>query len=248
MTTSAGLGITVLGSAGSYAEPGNACSGYLVRSPAATVVLDLGNGTLANVQRHVALADLDAVVLSHDHPDHWLDLPILRNALRYYLEVEGLRVYGTAGVLDQASVVISELEPTLVWTTIDATTGELAIGDQRLSFSRTEHPVETLAVRVEAAGRTFVYTSDTGSGWSPGGFLDDVDLLLCEATIPAKYEDVSLHLTGGQAGALARSGGVGRLVLTHIAPGVDAEAQRLAAADEFGGPVELATAGATFTV
>lgn len=241
--------LTILGCAGSYAEPGNACAGYLVRTPGATVVVDLGNGTLANLQRHVDLAALDAVVLTHDHPDHWLDLPILRNALRYYLMVDGLPVYGTAGVLEQAEAVISELAPTLVWTTIDAGTSELTIGDQVLTFSLTDHPVETYAVRVAAGARTLAYTADTGSGWTAGAkFVADADLLLAEATIPAAFEDQSPHLTARQAGALAQDAGVGRLVLTHIAPRVEAEDQRATAAAVFDGPVDLATVGVSYTV
>jgi ribonuclease BN (tRNA processing enzyme) len=248
VTTRNGMTLTVLGSAGSYAAPGNACSGHLVRSPGATVVYDLGNGALANLQRHVGLDEVDAVVLTHDHPDHWLDLPILRNALRYYLYREGLAVYGTAGILEQAEAVISELEPTLLWTTISAETSDLALGDQRLSFSLTDHPVETLAVRIEAAGRTLAYTADTGSAWASAGLLDGADLLLCEATIPQQYEDISPHLTGRQAGALARDAGVRRLVLTHIAPGVSAEEQVAAAAAVFDGPVEVAEVNATLSV
>jgi len=245
-----GLTLTVLGCAGSYAGPDNACSGYLVRSPGSTVVVDLGNGTLANLQRHVALAGLDAVVLSHSHPDHWLDLPILRNALRYYLMVEGLDVYGTAEILEQARVVIGDLEPTLRWTTISADMPGLTIGDMSFRFSRTDHPVETLAVRVEAAGSTFVYTADTGSRWAPDGvdFAAGAVLLLSEAATPEKYEDETQHLTGRQAGGLARDAGAGRLVLTHIAPGTSAEGQVAAAAGAFDGPVSVAEVHSTLAV
>ncbi|MGH9213982.1 MAG: MBL fold metallo-hydrolase [Acidimicrobiales bacterium] len=245
--TDLALTLTVLGCAGSYAGPGNACSGYLVRSEGATTVVDLGPGTLANLQLHVAIADVDAVVFTHHHPDHWLDLPILRNAMRYYLGVEGLPVYGTADALEQARVVIGDLEPTLRWTVIDPS-ARVTVGDQRLSFSLTDHPVETLATRVEAGGRTLVYSADTGSGWRPGDQVSGVDLLLCEATIPAAFEDRAPHLSARQAGALAREWGVGRLVVTHVAPGVDPEDQREAAAAAFGGPVDLASVNATFAV
>lgn len=246
--TDAGLAVTVLGCAGSYAAPGNACTGYLVRGGGATTIVDLGPGTLANLQRHAAIGDVDAVVLSHQHPDHWLDLPILRNAMRYYLGVEGLPVYGTAETLRQAQVVIGELEPTLRWTVVDAS-AQVTVGGQRIRFSRTSHPVETLAVRVDTDGRTLVYSADTGPRWEPGDVASGADLLLCEATIPDDREDDDgPHLSGRQAGLLARRHGVGRLVVTHVAPGVDPEAQRAAAAAAFGGPVDVATPGATFAV
>jgi ribonuclease BN (tRNA processing enzyme) len=241
------LTVTVLGCAGSYPGPGNACSGYLVRSAGATVVVDLGSGTLSNLQRHVALDQVDALVLTHEHPDHWSDLPILRNALRYYLGVEDLPVYGTGGVLAQAQALISELEPTLRWTTLDVGS-TVEIGDQRLRFSRTDHPVETLAVRVEAEERTLVYTADTGSGWEPGDFLAGADLLLCEATMSEVHEDRAQHLTGRQAGALAQVAGIAHLVLTHIAPGVDPATQKTAAEKPFEGSVTLATPNAVIAV
>jgi ribonuclease BN (tRNA processing enzyme) len=195
----------------------------------------------------VPLDRLDAVVLTHEHPDHWLDLPILRNALKYYLRHEGLAVHGPTGVGDAAQALIGSLEPTLRWSTLGGGS-TVTVGDQRLRFSPTDHPVETLAVRIDAGGRTLAYTADTGAAWEPGDLLTGVDVLLCEATMPAAYEDQVQHLTGRQAGALARGAGVGRLVLTHIAPGVDREAQRDAAAAAFGGDVALAEVGVTLSI
>ncbi|HEX8803905.1 MAG TPA: MBL fold metallo-hydrolase, partial [Acidimicrobiales bacterium] len=237
--------VTVLGSSGTYPGAGEACSGYLVRSPGATVAVDLGSGTLARLQEHVEVADLDAVVLTHEHPDHWLDLPVLRNAMRYVLGLAGLPVHGTAGTLAAALAVAGELGPTLVWSTIEAGS-EVAVGDQRLRFSRTDHPVETLAVRVDTGGRSLLLSADTGPGWDPGPAGAGVDLFVCEATLRPEDEGRAQHLSARQAGALARSLGAGRLVVTHVAPGVDDAAQGRAAAEAFGGPVDVAADGATY--
>lgn len=248
------LELTVLGCSGSYAGgPGDACSGYLVQSPEATVAVDLGPGSLANLQAHVDIVDLDAVVISHEHPDHWLELPVLRNAMRYYLELEGLVVYAPAGVLAQARTVIGELEPTLTWTVVDADS-RVQVRDQSLSFSRTDHPVETLAVRLEhragALRRSFVYSADTGPGWAAGpAFAAETDLLLCEASIPVADEGSGIpHLSARQAGALAASAGAAHLVLTHIVPRVDPAAQMADAAGAYDGRLDLAVPGATFAL
>ena len=238
------LSVTVLGCSGTYAGPDEACSGYLLRSDTTTVVVDLGAGTLANLQRYVELGDVDAVVLSHEHPDHWLDLPILRNALRYVLDIEGLTVHGPAGVLAAARELIGEVEPTFVLSPI-AAGDALTVGDIALGFSRTDHPVETLAVRAESGGRSVIYSADTGPGWDPSGFGDGVDLFVCEATFRPD-EEGGVHLSARQAAGLARRLGAGRLVITHVSPLLEDEGQRLAAAEAYGGTVELARSGRTF--
>jgi ribonuclease BN (tRNA processing enzyme) len=241
------LTLTVLGCSGTYAGPGGACSGYLVQGDGAAVVLDLGAGTLANLQRHVGLADVDAVVLSHEHPDHWLDLPLLRNALRYVLGMadRGLAVYGTEGTRALAATVIGDLEPTLTWHTIDASS-TAEVGELRLRFSLTDHPVETLAVRVDGAGRSLLYSADTGQGWHPGPAGQGVGTFVCEASLPPEEEGSFQHLSAAQAGALAGEIGAERLVVTHIVPGRDPDEVRAQAARTFAGPLAVATTGADY--
>ena len=242
-----GLDVTVLGCSGTYPGADGACSGYLVRSPGAKVVVDLGAGCLANLQRHAPITDLDALVLSHSHPDHWLDLPLLRNAMRYVLDAEGLAVYGTAETLALAATVIGELPPTLVWHVVDGNS-TVEVADQVIRFSRTDHPVETLAVRVDAGGRSLLYSADTGSGWDATAVGRGVDLFLCEASLPPDEEGTVDHLSAREAGKLAHEVSADRLVLTHVVPGVDPDTQRGLAAEAFPGPVEVAATHRTFPV
>ena len=92
------LRVTVLGCGGCYAGPGGACSGYLVRSATTSVWFDCGPGTFANLQEHMDPRELDAIVVSHHHPDHCLELPVVYNALRYYIPVDSMAVHATSGV------------------------------------------------------------------------------------------------------------------------------------------------------
>jgi ribonuclease BN (tRNA processing enzyme) len=245
------LTVTVLGSAGSFGHPGNACSGYLVRTETTAVWLDCGPGTLSVLQEHVAVAELDAVIVSHEHPDHWLELPVLRNAARYVLGVDHLPVYGTAGTRALFEHVAGGKADPIDWTVV--TDGSaVTIDDVSFSFAATDHPVETLAVRADAHGRTFVYSADTGPAWSLAS-LDPTgagfDLAFCEATLAEADAGAVQHLTGTQAGRMARAAGVRRLALTHLYEDTGPDrAEAAATAEAFDGPVEVALPGHVFTV
>lgn len=243
--------VTVLGSAGTFGYPGNPCSGYLIRTDDTAVWLDCGPGTFSALQEHVTLAELDAIVVTHEHPDHCLELPVVRNAARYVLGIDRLPVYLTAGTRAVLECVIGDSVDPIEWTEI-TDRSSASIGDLSFSFSRTNHPVETLAVRVESRGRTLGYSADTGPGWTfaaldRGG--DGFDLALCEATLAEEDAGVVQHLTGSQAGAMARAAGVRRLALTHTYQDTGSDRVEAAAATgAFDGPVELAMPGHVFTV
>lgn len=249
-TADEGFSLTVLGCSGGYPLASRACSGYLIRGGGVNVVMDMGAGTFANLQRHIAYDDIDAVVLSHSHPDHWTDVAGLRVALKYGSGTEGLPVYGTAETRALATDVCDGLEPTFDWSVIsDGQT--VRIGGLELAFSRTDHYVETLGIAVEdtVSSARIVYTADTGSGWSTAELGRDFDLTLCEATFATDEEvgDV-LHLSAQQAGVMACETGSSRLVLTHLWPGSDPEVHRAQAEATFGKPVDVAEDGAVYKV
>lgn len=242
------LSVTVLGCDGSFAGAGGACSGYLVRGDGAALWLDCGPGTLANLQQHIDLDELDGVVATHAHQDHWVDLLTYLTAIKHARRRTGVPVWSPKRVRELAETVGGRLSPSFDWTLVKHG-ARATLGGLSLSFVRTDHGPETLAVRVdEAGGASFGYSSDTGPGWSLSELGPDLDLALCEATIPKESERTVQHLSGRQAGHSAKAAGVGRLVLTHVQPGVDPEQQRRDAAEAFPGPVELATVGVTFEV
>ena len=158
--------VTVLGSSGSYASPDNPCTGFLVRSPGATVLLDCGPGTLGPLQRTIDLGELDAVVLTHCHPDHWLELPVLRNVLLFFQPPRPslMPVYGTAETArmnTEITVPVEGRDEPFAWTVIDEH-AKVRIEDQEWTFRTTDHPVETLASQVAVGGRTAIVRIDRG--------------------------------------------------------------------------------------
>jgi ribonuclease BN (tRNA processing enzyme) len=233
------LSLTVLGCSGSFAPAGGACSGYLVRAAGTVLWLDAGPGTLANLQRHVDLDELDGIVLTHAHPDHWVDVLPYHNVARYIRPRTGVPVWSPVKVRDLAGQVNGAIAPAFDWQVV--TDGDVAhLGPLTMRFSRTDHAGETLAVRVDADGASLGYSADTGPGWSLSALGPGLGLAVCEATLAAEDEGRVQHLTGRQAGADARAAGARQLLLTHIQPGVDADRSRADAAEAFGAPVAVA--------
>jgi ribonuclease BN (tRNA processing enzyme) len=242
------LSVTVLGASGSYAGPGGACTGFLVQSPGANVWLDAGPGTLANLQNHTTLRDLSAMVLTHEHPDHWLEVPVVYSAIRHYERRKPVVVYGTAGTLALAEGLCPALPEAFEWRLI-ADGDTATIGDQDWFFSRTDHYVETMGVRADVDGRSFAFTADTGPRWGLTQLGSGINLAISESTFLSDTEPEGiLHLSARQAGSLAAEAGVDRLALSHLAPGQDPDAHRAEAEAAFGSDVLIANVGDTYIV
>jgi ribonuclease BN (tRNA processing enzyme) len=238
------LSLTVLGCDGSWTGPGGAGSGYRVSAGSAHVVVDLGPGAFANLQQRLDPASVDAVVLSHHHTDHWTDLHPLATHARFVGRRGRLPVYAPAGLADRTGLVASSV---LEWH--DVTDGDtVRIGPLDLTFHRTDHAFETLALRIEGGGRALGYSADTGPGWSLAELGPGLDLVLCEATYTLDHEGTAGHLSGRQAGEQARRAGSRRLVITHRWPTVDAADVASEAEAAFGGPVEQAVIGKEFVL
>ena len=240
------LAITVLGSSGTWSSATSGCSGYLVDDGTSRIWIDCGPGSFSALQQHCELKEVDAIVVTHDHPDHCMELPVIRNAMRFGLDIERMPFYSPRGVLALMEALLGtrgitpSFEPKMVGDRSVA-----RVGAMKLSFSRTDHPVETLAVRIESdeqPGRGIVYSSDTGPGWSVAKLGPDIALAVVEATfLDAETGETSgVHRTAAFTGQDARDAGVERLVLTHITPLGDPEAHRAEAAATFGGEVEVA--------
>jgi len=238
-----GLTVTALGCSGTYAAAGGACSGYLVRDDLTTVWIDAGSGTLGNLQLHVGLGDVDAVILSHEHPDHWTDLEGYYNVCRFVLERRGVPVYAPAGL--KGRTYDDDTSPYLEWHEV-ADGDRVNIGTLHVTFSRTDHGPETLAMRVDGERLSLGYSADTGPEWSFEALGPGLDLALCEATLPSGYRGDLQHLTATQAGNSARGAGAEKLLLTHLWPTVDPQESRRDASAAFGHDVVVATTNETY--
>lgn len=239
--------LTILGASASYAGPGQACAGYLVEGGGARVLFDCGNGVLAKLARVANPLGIDAVFITHGHPDHFVDLYAFQALLRYAPEgpAPALPLYAPNTLFERMTALLSdrgatELAEAFVHTQLCADC-PVTVKDLTVTARSVEHTHPTFALVAEADGVRLCYTADTGA---TGGVLEaarGADLLLAEATLPEQYAGAAPHLTSSQAGALARDADVSALVLTHVWPTNDRSAMVMAAAAEFDGPVSVAS-------
>lgn len=252
------MDVTVLGKSPSWPDRGGACSGYLVRGGGYTLLLDCGTGVFAKLRQHVDYRSLDAILISHLHPDHISDLVPYSFGLSYSNERDGrrpslhvppgahgfLRGIGDAwGFGDQLAQAfeLSEYDPE----------AELALGPFRVRFCEVPHFIQCFAIDIDTGRGRFTYGADCATNDALAEFARGTDLLMLEATEQdgqVSDEGVRGHMTAREAGLLAAQAQAPRLVLTHYSDELDSEAVRAGAEAGFGAPVELATAGSHFAV
>jgi ribonuclease BN (tRNA processing enzyme) len=253
--------LTVIGCSGSFAGPDSPASSYLVQADDQgrtwSVVLDLGNGALGPLQRHVDLAEIDAVFVSHLHPDHCVDICGLYVTRKYRPSgpVPGqLPIHAPTGAQERFALMYHGLDHRGM--TNEFAVHELAdaqvthVGPLSVTAYRVKHPVEAYGFRVEADGAVLAYTGDTDACAALGPLLADADLALTDsAFVDGRDSAEGIHLSGSRAAAAANAaGGVQRLMLTHIPPWNDPEVCRAQAAAVWSGPLDLAVQGKTYDV
>lgn len=245
--------LRVLGCSGTYPTTESPSSGYVISDPTATVWIDCGTGTFTALQSVMDYADVDALVITHVHSDHVLDIYPLYYARRFDGRCDRLPVYcpaGTEAHLSQFLVGDGASKLSYVFDFREVAEGDLVeIGDLRVTFATTDHPVPTNAVRVDGTEASFVFSSDTGPGMDLHDFARGADVLLCEASYQSDDMGPPLHLSAGQAADYAKRAEVGTLVLTHFWPTHDRQRsldEATAAAGDV--PVTAAYAGGVFDI
>jgi ribonuclease BN (tRNA processing enzyme) len=252
--------LTVLGRSPASPNPGEACAGYLVEGGNARVLVDIGPGVVAQLLRRHHPDELDAVVVSHMHADHMLDLVTLRYVYpwRARPREERLRVIMPPGSADQLLDLARgagnarHFEDSFRLAEHDGSSS-LRFGAMDMTPIETVHFIPCWGFRLEAGGRRLAYTADTGPCGALADLADSADLLLSEATLRALDEDAEPperrgHLLPAEAGEAARHGGSRALMLTHLPVEDGAAAARSAAAEAYGASVEIAEPNRTYEV
>ncbi|WP_290059728.1 MBL fold metallo-hydrolase [Amycolatopsis solani] len=232
--------LTVLGSCGAWPEPGRACAGFLLSHNGFHVVLDLGYGAAARLFAHCRLPD--AVVVTHEHPDHCADVSALGRAWHYTGPPgERLPLHCTPGTVRRLEALEPRPHPAELFAVHDL--GVPAdVGPFRLTPYLLPHHQPNFGVRLSAPGLTVAYTGDTGPSPLLAELGRDADLVICDATLrtpPAEGEPRYL-MTATDAGHWAAAAGARRLLLTHFWPGTDRAAAAEEARAEFAGEVLVA--------
>lgn len=245
--------LTVLGCAGSFPSARSAASGYLVEHDGHRIVLDLGSGAFGRLQAHTDPDTVDALLLSHLHPDHCADLVGLYVHRKYRWDgpAPALPTYGPSGTLRRADQMYGLREPASMREVLDVREHQAhyEVGPFRVRTTRVPHPVPAYATRVEAGGRALVFSGDTGPSPALVELSRGADLALFEASfVDDPRNPPDLHLSAREAGEHAAGAGVPRLVLTHLVAWNDPELSRAQAARAFDGELHLAEADATYEV
>lgn len=263
------MSLTVIGCSAAAPRAGGACSSYLVGFGEARILLDCGPASLSILRQHLNPRNLDAIVLSHFHADHTLDLIPLRYLLKYgppeatdrhgrerklplyvppggweFLQGLGAGLAGDGGPEFWSPFAVIEYDPER----------DLEIGGVGFVFAPTRHYLPCYAMRLSPAETdepVIVYGADTAPSDSVVALAGDADLLILEATLPTPETHEPMgHLTPRQAGTLAEeAGGVTHLVLTHYWGNIPPDVMTMEAETAFtNGTVGVATEGDVYTL
>ncbi|MFT4083056.1 MAG: MBL fold metallo-hydrolase [Nocardioides sp.] len=247
--------LTVVGCSGSYPGPDSPASCYLVEADHEgrtwRIVLDLGNGALGALHNYADPLTLDAVLLTHLHADHCIDMASYYVLRKWHPRgpQPKIPVWGPKGTARRLAKAYDLPKAPGMREEFDFHRYDdpFDIGPFEITPVAVDHPVPAYGLRIGADGVTLAYTGDTGPTPALQELADGVDLLLCEASFNEGDENPPhLHLTGAEAGRTATEAQARRLVVTHVPPWHDADAILAEAVGEFAGPTELARAGAVY--
>ncbi|PLR97717.1 MBL fold metallo-hydrolase [Bacillus sp. T33-2] len=242
--------LTVVGCWGGYPKMNEASTGYLLEHESFHLLIDCGSGVLSRLQNFLQPEELDAVILSHYHADHIADIGVLQHArlTQGFLgkKTPTLPIYGHP--LDEqefSKLTYKEITEGIAYDPAKM----LQAGPFNISFLPAVHPVPCFAMKIEAAGKTLIYTADTSFKPEFIPFAAGADVLLCECNFYGGQDGEGAgHMNSFDAGNLAERAGVGQLVLTHLPHYGELDQLVSEASREYKGQVSLAHEGLTIMV
>ena len=260
--------LTVLGKSPSWQDADGACSGYLLEEGGTNVLLDCGNGVFSKLRRFRDYTKVHAVVISHLHADHFLDLVPFSYALTYAPRQQPTpvdrwpgtdtparpKLYAPRGATECFRRVVGAWgNEDLIEKAFDlqefAPEDEIDIGSLRLTFQDVPHFTETFAINISSmnGGGRITYGADCSPNEQLVEFARDTDLLIVEATLPRpERTGIRGHLTPAEAGEHASRANVGQVLLTHVSDELDELWVRNCASRAFAGPIAVAREGAVY--
>jgi ribonuclease BN (tRNA processing enzyme) len=247
--------LDILGAGPAYTDrPGASGAAYLVRTDDTSILLDLGQGSFTRLAETLEPSDLTAVVISHLHPDHFIDLVALRHYLHWEFKPgRRVRVIAPAGLAARLDALHDDPGFTAVALDVeDIVPGTTTITGIELTSARVTHTADSHAFRVAPAGREgpgLVYSGDCGRAEDLDVLVRPGDTLLTEVSFgPGPVVPGANHLDGPAVGALAQRTGVGRVLLTHLQMGYDDRATIDAVRDRYAGEVVLVAPGDRYSL
>jgi ribonuclease BN (tRNA processing enzyme) len=247
--------LTVLGGCGAWPGAGQACSGYLVEHEGFRLLVDPGYAIVPRLLERIGAADVDAVLVSHGHPDHCADLnPLLRGRVLADSPPDPPRplpVFALPGAVDAVLALDNPRMMAGACRVVEVVPGEsFGIGPFAATTRLLPHHVANVGLRLSAGRASLAYTGDTGPSPEIVELARGVDLLIAEATYPDAVPDADApYLSSArQAGGYADAAGVGSLMLTHLWPGIEPERALAGAAAAFAGPTSVARPGLAVTL
>jgi len=240
------LELVIIGSSGTYPKPGGACNCYLVRTQNNKILIDIGPGSLSKLFKWQDPGELDAIFISHMHPDHFTDIFPLRYYLQFSAKKNGLpiKVFAPSGSREKIISLSSDsniegFDSVFDWREI-SDKESIRFDEIEVKTDEVPHLPPTFAITILKGGRKIFYTSDTAYDERLIEMAAGASIFLCEASLTRDVSSGVAHLNGLQAGKLAAAADVSKLILTHLWPHFDSQEILRDASEEFNGIIELA--------